>query len=297
MSKIQKIRFVTVCFKNATIVNRLLQSIDRHCKVPFEVICWDNSPLPLADLGAIKGTHAAFYLAGGKGNIGFTKAVNHAVNEKGSDDTWTDLVLINPDAYFESSFDAEILSRLSALNGICGLKVFSNIEKTVRQDSARSFPGLLTAISGREGLLTRLFPNNALSLKYLRRDLDSTHEAIRVDWVSGCALYASRKIWADVKGFDERYFLYVDDVDLGKKAAALEIPVFYTPWVEVVHESRSMAGKDPWKSDFYHHSGMMKYYWKWSSPFEKLFFPITIFSIWFRFTFRLLIGKLGRTST
>jgi len=293
------IRIITVTYQNLKLLDKLTESLEKHVKVPYEFVIWDNSPSEVHHefkKNSILAPHIHFL--GESRNLGFAKGINRACEHSTSSDVES-LLLLNPDAFLASDIDLNVIQQLSAQPGIIGLQVFNDSQKTIRQNSARSFPNFLTSITGREGLLTRLFPNNPWSKKYLRSDLSSSnfHKEQQVDWVSGCALFCSKKIWEKLNGFDEQFFLYVEDVDLGKKAQLLRIPVFYLPIVDVIHFSRTLSGKRPWKSDFHHHFGMLQYWWKWSRLPEKVLLPAVFLGISLRYAFRFFIGSKGRTST
>ena len=55
------------------------------------------------------------------------------------------------------------------------------------------------------------------------------------DWVSGACLMTRRDLMERTGGFDENYFLYVEDVDLCARIRALGFQILYTPGAEVVH--------------------------------------------------------------
>jgi GT2 family glycosyltransferase len=291
------IRVITVAYKNSSIVDALLTSLQKHLVIPHEIVIWNNS----ADQKNFDTTtHAQnIFIIDSPTNTGFACGVNEATRFK-TPNTFSHILLINPDALLASDFTEEVLQKLIVQKGIIGFRVFSDEKKSLRQQSARSFPHWLTAISGREGILSRMFPRNPLSAKYLRADLDfmkTDDPPSPVDWVSGCALFCARETWEELGGFDERFFLYVEDVDLGRQAAKLNIPELYYPIVDVIHHSRTTSKSNPWKSDFYHHSGMFKYWWKWASRLERVFFVIPLLGIGVRYLFRRVLGDRGRTST
>jgi GT2 family glycosyltransferase len=61
-------------------------------------------------------------------------------------------------------------------------------------------------------------------------------------WVSGACLVARRETLIALGGFDERFFLYEEDVDLCRRAWRAGFRVVHTPEAEVVHhQGRSMA--------------------------------------------------------
>jgi GT2 family glycosyltransferase len=56
-----------------------------------------------------------------------------------------------------------------------------------------------------------------------------------VDWLSGACMLARRDVLQQVKGFDERYFLYWEDADLCRRMRALGYQVRYVPAATAIH--------------------------------------------------------------
>jgi GT2 family glycosyltransferase len=66
-----------------------------------------------------------------------------------------------------------------------------------------------------------------------------------VDWVSGACLLAHRESTMAVGGFDERFFLYEEDVDLCAALRARGGTILFTPATQVVHlRGRSVSRTD-----------------------------------------------------
>ena len=86
-------------------------------------------------------------------------------------------------------------------------------------------------------------------------------KVLSVPWLSGCFMFLRLKAVMAVDGFDERYFLYAEDIDLSRRVHLVYDTVYY-PEVSVVHLHRA---------DSYHSSRMMmihiasvmKYFNKW----------------------------------
>lgn len=69
------------------------------------------------------------------------------------------------------------------------------------------------------------------------------HEAERVAWVSGAFLCCRRSIWNEIGGFDEKFFLYYEDIDLCLRATQAGWEVWHVPEAVVEHQSgASFAG-------------------------------------------------------
>ena len=136
----------------------------------------------------------------------------------------------------------------------------------VVQDSCRRFPRLIDLIAKRT-ILGRLPFLRKRVREYMMGDFD--HEKIcEPDWITGAAMLIPKKLFKKVGGFDERYFLFMEDVDLCKKVRAAGYKIVYYPQAKINHyHQRLSAGglhKLLTKKVFWHHvASMIKYFWKW----------------------------------
>lgn len=73
------------------------------------------------------------------------------------------------------------------------------------------------------------------------------HEAVPVAWVSGAFLCCRRSILNEIGGFDERFFLYYEDVDLCLRATQAGWGVWHVPEAVVEHQSGASFGGDLYK--------------------------------------------------
>ena len=60
----------------------------------------------------------------------------------------------------------------------------------------------------------------------------------KVDWVSGAALFTKTDLWSKLSGLDEKYFMYVEDVDYCRRARDLGYDILYSPDAEIIHLER-----------------------------------------------------------
>lgn len=100
------------------------------------------------------------------------------------------------------------------------------------EDSARRFPTV-----GK--LLGKLFGGS------VGPDYPIDRGSIKVDWLAGMFLLFNSESFRSVGGFDGRYFLYYEDVDLCRCLAASGMKIVYDPRTEVVHDARRGSRRDP----------------------------------------------------
>jgi N-acetylglucosaminyl-diphospho-decaprenol L-rhamnosyltransferase len=137
--------------------------------------------------------------------------------------------------------------------------------------SARTFPSLVDAAG--HGLLGLVWPDNQFSRRY--RLLDWDHGQARpVDWVSGACFLMRREAWEGLGGFDARYFMYMEDVDLCWRAGRQGWRVVYEPAGEVVHAQGVSADTRPYRMILAHHRSMLQFAWRTGAGGDKALFPL-----------------------
>jgi len=86
--------------------------------------------------------------------------------------------------------------------------------------------------------------------------------------LSGCFMLISSEALNAIGGFDERYFLYMEDVDLSRRVCTTNLPVEYCPSSTVVHESQRRSYRD-FTFLLYHITSAIKYFNKWGWLIDK----------------------------
>jgi len=105
---------------------------------------------------------------------------------------------------------------------------------------------------------------------------------IEADWVSGAALIIRKKIFDELGGFDEKFFMYFEDMDLCRRAKIAGDKVFYSKKYSVIHfggkSSRDLAKmkKDYYISQDYY---FQKYYGFFQRMIVKILRSIYLFII------------------
>lgn len=156
-------------------------------------------------------------------NRGFARAVNEGIRRSLGD--W--VLLLNPDVTVPDDFLDRVrdltqrLDRDVPRTGVVGLGVRDADQG--RQPSTGPFPTFL-------GTFLRLL----LPRRWRKYDLSASRGG-RVDWVSGCCLLVRRAVLEELGGLDADFFLYYEDVDLCRRAAAKGWDVTHEPVPSVIH--------------------------------------------------------------
>jgi hypothetical protein len=140
-----------------------------------------------------------------------------------------------------------------------------NTDGTV-QETARSFPGALSGIFGRQSTLTRWFPNNPISSRYLARQFLETTEPFEVDQIGGAFMLFRRHLLTEVGFLDEGFFVYWDDTDWCHRARAAGKRIFCVPVAEIFHHETNARGKRKRPSRIWRfHYGAHRVYTRWQT--------------------------------
>ncbi len=229
-------------------------------KLNLKIYLVDNSPTDKIKDG-IPIHEKIEYIHTGK-NLGFGAGHNVAI-KKAINNSEFHLVL-NADV----DFNAAILNEMYAYmkehqeTGLMAPKIF-NPDGTI-QYSAKLLPTPAN-------LIVRRF----IPIKALQNKLDNRYEfrysnfdsIFEVPYVMGCFMFINCKVLQKVGGFDERFFMYPEDIDLTRRIHQLTKTIYY-PHVSITHSH----GKGSYKSSkllYYHITSMIKYFNKWGWFFDK----------------------------
>ena len=191
-----------------------------------------NTPKDIAWLESFKAPERCRYeFVSGHGNIGFAAGVNLGVKHSTGDR----LLIINPDAVLRVKSVAKLEE--ARLTGPAPCLVGGKLVYPSGQEQR----------GGRRELLTpwRVFVTYSMLYMLERfvpafRSMHREHEPepvgpVPMPVVSGALCYISREDYDAVSGFDERYFLHVEDIDLCRRVGEAGGQVVYTPLASAMH--------------------------------------------------------------
>jgi GT2 family glycosyltransferase len=109
----------------------------------------------------------------------------------------------------------------------------------------------------------RRFPTaRSLFLKLLgmapRLDYEIGSAPMSPDWIAGMFMLFPRSAFDKIGGFDERYFLYYEDVDICRRLRELGLGVRVPPAAQATHAARRASRRDP-KHMYWHARSMLRY--------------------------------------
>ena len=248
------ISVVIVTHNSRETVPALLAALRDHVPATDVIIVDNASSDGTADL--IARDFPGVRLIARGSNVGLSAGVNEGVAAASG----AYVAVLNPDIRFQADALSPLADYLRAHAdvGVVAPKLL-NDDGTL-QFSCRAFPGHATALFSRYSLLTRLFPRNAASRRYLMFDFDHRTER-DVDWASGAALMFPRAVFDAVGGWDPAFFLFSEDVDFCKRVHDAGYRVVYQPAIEMHHGIGISTSAAP-RVVVERHKSMWRYYRK-----------------------------------
>ena len=138
-------------------------------------------------------------------------------------------------------------------------------------------PSALDAVG--HALFGVVLPRNRFTRRYRQLDVDPSSPR-DVDWLSGAAVWLRRSALDSVGGWDEGYFMYVEDVDLCWRLRRLGWRVAYEPSGTVTHVQGASTERHPYRMIVRHHRSVYRFAGKrWQGPKRVLLLPAAVFLV------------------
>jgi N-acetylglucosaminyl-diphospho-decaprenol L-rhamnosyltransferase len=163
-------------------------------------------------------------------NLGLSRAFNLAWRSVGHDI----VLLLNPDVFVNTSGVSELVRFLrSRTSPAIVVPRLTNNDGSI-QESAREFPTLAAGLARRTPLGRTSWGRLRIE-EHLTSIARDSSEPTFTDWALGAAIAIPREILMQLDGYDDRYFLYCEDVDFCARAWSRGFPVIYYPSVAFTH--------------------------------------------------------------
>lgn len=199
-----------------------LNSIEKHCNgFSYEIIIWDNASKDNSIIFLQDNYSSKIKLFASNDNLGFAGGNNAAA--KYAQGKY--LLLLNNDTILLNPIKPVIdLMTKDSKIGVLGIKMLNgNKEYTV---SCGALPKPYQLI---------YFKWFSIINKEFASGRFSSQKPIEVGWLSGSFLVTPKKLWEDIGGLDESFFMYVEDVDYNMEVAKRGYKRVFIPNMQYVH--------------------------------------------------------------
>lgn len=237
----QKVSVIIVNWNGGDLLLRCLGDLRQQTWPDYEVIVVDNA----SDDGSAQAVTSQFpevRLIEAGSNLGFAAGNNLAVRHASPDSRW--IAPLNPDAFPEPDWLQTLMDAAQQHPefAIFGSRLMDANTRTLLDGTGDAYH-----ISG---LVWRTAHGQALQAEHLKsREIFSTCAA--------AGLYR-RDVFDELGGFDEDYFCYIEDIDLGFRYQLLGHRCLYVPESVVYHVGSALTGK---RSDFCVYYGHRNLVW------------------------------------
>lgn len=223
----QELAVVVVTYSPGETLERCLDTLAKATARDVHVVLADNGSVDGAPEKAAERENVTLVRTGG--NLGYGTAVNRGVAELGDDYGW--IIVANPDLEFgPGSVDVLIDAATRWPRG-------GSFGPLIKEPSGAVYPSArLTPSLGKgigHAVVGRVWRGNPWTRAYKQSETSVIER--EAGWLSGSCLLLRRTAFDSVEGFDPRYFMYFEDVDLGDRLGRAGWLNVYVPTAEVTH--------------------------------------------------------------
>jgi len=255
-----ELSIIIVNYNNLAFIDSCLDSIFNSRETySKEVIVVDNLSTD-GSVSLIKSKYPQAILIENTSNLGFGKANNIGVSRSKAET----IILLNPDTIVSDGQLSKLADFLLKMPnaGLAAPKLI-NPDGTL-QYSCRRFYDIRTVFFRR--IFSRSTIGQKLSDHHLMKEWDhnSTKE---VEWAVAACAAIRRSVWEQLGGFDEKYMLYFEDVDLCRRISNLGLKVYYYPESVVTHHFQRESAGGFSKKTVWHIKSAIRYFSKFGLKF------------------------------
>lgn len=217
-------------------IRRLLHTIDKFVtNIDYEVVVVDNNS-PDRSIESLTTEFPQFRFEFLTTNYGF----GHGNNVGASLTTGKYLLLLNPDTYLVDNLPITLYNFAETHTGFGIIGPQMNYPDGSFQISYAKFPNLKQEIAKVLGIIRPL-----LTILHNIKCKFNSKNYFEVDFIFGSCMFIRRKVFEEVGGFDENYFLIVEETDLCYEAKKnTNYAIVYWQGAKIVHLKSQVTGKD-----------------------------------------------------
>ena len=280
-SKTIDLSIVIVSYNVEHFLALCLESVYNACKnINAEIIVIDNASVDNSvEMMQIK--FPSIHLISSQDNLGFGKANNRAAKlAKGRY-----ICLLNPDTIVSQKAFEECI-QLHDSNpsiGISGPQMIDGAGQFLLE-SKRGLPTLWAAVFKSLGLF-RLSPR--LFGQYYNLSLPQNQNG-KTDVLAGAFMFMRKRLYDQLGGFDENFFMYGEDIDISYRSLKLGYSNYYLSQAKVIHfKGESTPKNKTYEKRFFN---AMFYYYDKNTSYKWLWYPIFIAGSYFLSKYKRVVS-------
>jgi N-acetylglucosaminyl-diphospho-decaprenol L-rhamnosyltransferase len=275
---------VIVNYNTAGDLRKCLESA-REMLPGFEIVVVDNGSTDGSG-EMVLGEFPVVRLEENPGNPGYASACNRGI--EATQEPY--VFILNSDVEFPQGGLDAVLDYMDASPDVGALGPMVLNSDGSAQMSCRRFPSMLENLV--HGFLGDIWPENPFTRSYQMKGL-CRDEPSEVDWVSGAAMLLRREAAERVGGFDETYFMYVEDVDICWRLRDAGYRVVYNPAFRLLHHIGRTSSQQSVRMLYHHHRSMFIFFRKRYRGWKGLMFmPPVAAGLAARFALSLAIQRI-----
>jgi GT2 family glycosyltransferase len=229
-----------------------IESLSKQQSVRFEILVFDNNSKD--GTPSFLETQSFKHILS-KENLGFGAGVNRAAGSAEG----KYLLILNPDTIVPPSTLSRLLEYAES-DDAAGLVAPALRHPDGRlQPSARRIPRRREIVAGRGSPLRMLRIATDRTAGYI---IQSGNEPMNVPAVSATAVLIEAAFFRKLGGFDERFFMYMEDLDLCLRIRNESKAIILLPAVSVTHVWRQSSRQRPYSSSYHHHLSIYRFFAK-----------------------------------
>ena len=215
-------------------------------------------------------------------NVGFARANNQAINMARG----RYILILNPDTIITTRSITEPMQWMQSHPkcGAIGVHMIDG-DGVFLPESKRAFPSPWVSFCKIFGL-SKLFPRSRWFAKYHLRYLDE-HQPHSVDILAGAYMFCRADVLQQMRGFDEDFFMYGEDIDLSYRMVQAGYQNWYLP-VDIIHYKGESTKKDSLQYVRIFYNAMLIFYRKHFPKFRIVAYPIVKLGVWLRQSLAML---------
>ena len=227
---------IIVSYKTGGVLLDCIRSVLRQTKL-HQLILVDNgnTKQTVQQLNEIADKNPKFEIITGHGNVGFSKGCNLGVRRARGEY----ILLLNPDSILQVDTLIPALEVFQTRPNTSLLTVrIENVDGTEQRGARRNLMTPWTCCV-EQFRLDRLAPNHPHFKRLNLTEPPPLAEIAPVQCISGAFMLMPKRVFIELGGMDEEYFLHVEDIDFCLRIEKINGSILYLPQVSVTHRKGS----------------------------------------------------------